>query len=139
MHFPDSDGFRVLLVVPNAARRDAVRRAFEKKDATEFRTDLWRFLALTDITADTLLNNEICFRCGSDSAERLTPTAGVRPGSSLPDAPDGPQGGESPNAGGPDAEPAALLAGAGPAADVTEEQSLSSPEICTNTDGDTRD
>ena len=138
-HFPGADEFRVLLVVPHAARRDAVRHAFEKKDAAKYRTDLWRFLALTDITADTLLNNEICYRCGSESAERLTPTAGVRPGSPLPDAPDGPQGRESPNAAGPDAEPAALLARAAPAGEETEERSLSSAAIRTNTASEVRD
>ena len=41
-HFPavGSDEFRVLLVVPDEARRDAVRRAFQEKDPAEYRTNL---------------------------------------------------------------------------------------------------
>jgi hypothetical protein len=72
-HFPavGIDEFRVLLVVPDALRRDAVRLAFQKKDAVTLRTDLWRFVALTDMTAEALLYGEICYRCGDGPAERL--------------------------------------------------------------------
>lgn len=115
-HFPDSDGFRVLLVVPNERRRDAVRRAFQKKDAAEIRTDLWRFVAHTDIKLDTLFNKEICYRCDEQPPELLVGTGGVRAGAVKPDALDGPLGGESLNAAAADADPTALLAGAAPAA-----------------------
>ena len=140
-HFPgvEIDEFRVLLIVPHAARRDAVRRAFEKKDPAKFRTDLWRFTALTDITPDTLLHNEICFRCGSDSAERLTAAASVRPGSPLPDTPDGLQGRESADAGDAAAGPPALLAGPEAAAEPTPEVGLNMTVIPTSIDADARD
>lgn len=74
-------GFHVLLVAPNTQRRDAIRRAFQQKDTAVFRTDLWRFAAHTDITADTLLTGEIWHPCGSGPAERLPALgAGVHPG-----------------------------------------------------------
>jgi len=82
-HFPDTDidGFCVLLVAPHDRRRDAIRRAFQKKDPTAFRTDLWRFAARPDITPDTFLHGEIFCRCDDGQAERLLPTAaGVRLG-----------------------------------------------------------
>ena len=84
-HFPDGDGFRVLLVVPNERRRDAVREAFQNKNA-EFRTDLWRFVALTDIKADSLLNSEICFRYAAEPPERLSPPGGCSVVAGHPDA-----------------------------------------------------
>ena len=71
------DGFRVLLIAPTGQRRDAIRRAFQQKDAAVFRTDLWRFAAHTDITADTLLTKEIWYPCGSGPAEML-PALGAR-------------------------------------------------------------
>ncbi len=75
------DGFHVLLVAPNGGRRDAIRRAFQQKDAAVFRTDLWRFAAHTDITPDTVLTREIWHPCGSGAAERLPALgAGVHPG-----------------------------------------------------------
>jgi hypothetical protein len=65
------DGFHVLLVAPHGRRRDAIRLAFQQKDAAVFRTDLWRFAAHTDITADTLLSKEMWYPCGSGPPERL--------------------------------------------------------------------
>ena len=77
------DGFHVLLVAPTGQRRDAIRRAFQQKDATVFRTDLWRFAANTDITPDTLLTKEMWYPCGPGPAEMLPAVgAGVRPGDS---------------------------------------------------------
>jgi hypothetical protein len=131
--------FRVLLIVPHALRRDAIRRAFEKKDAAEFRTDLWRFIARSDITPDTLLHSEICFRCGSETPERLTAAAGVRPGPTLPDTADTSRGRESADAGVADAGPAALLAGMEGMAEATTEVGPSMNEIRTSTDANTRD
>jgi hypothetical protein len=74
------DGFHVLLIAPTGQRRDAIRRAFQQKDATTFRTDVWRFAAHTDIAADTLLTKEIWHPCGSGAAEMLPAIGtGVRP------------------------------------------------------------
>ena len=72
-HFPAAgiDGFHVLLVAPTGQRRDAIRRAFQQKDAAVFRTDLWRFAAHTEVAPDTLLTKEIWYPCGSGPAERL--------------------------------------------------------------------
>lgn len=67
------DGFRVLLIAPNARRRDSIRGAFQKKDAVEFRTDLWRFAALADVTAETILQADVFYPCGDGPAERLVP------------------------------------------------------------------
>jgi hypothetical protein len=74
-HFPGAeiDGFRVLLVAPHERRRDGIRRAFAEKDPVEFRTDLWRFAALTDITVESLLSDNIYYRCGGGPAEQLLP------------------------------------------------------------------
>jgi hypothetical protein len=126
-HFPSAeiDEFRVLLILPHDRRRDAVREAFQKKDAAEFRTDLWRFVARTDITVSSMLNREIFFRCGSESPERLTATAGVRAGVALPGATDGPQARKSPDANVSGGGPSALLAGAEPAAEATDRPKLS--------------
>jgi hypothetical protein len=75
------DGFHVLLVAPTGQRRDAIRRAFQQKDATAFRTDLWRFAAHTDISPDTLLSSEIWYPCSSGPAEMLPAIgASVLPG-----------------------------------------------------------
>jgi hypothetical protein len=73
-HFPAAgiNGFHVLLVAPHGRRRDAIRRAFAQKDATVFRTDLWRFAAHTDITPDTVLTKEIWYPCGPGPAERVS-------------------------------------------------------------------
>ena len=82
-HFPGAgiDGFHVLLVAPHGRRRDAIRAAFQQKDATVFRTDLWRFAAHTDVAPDTLLTKEIWYPCGSGPAERLPAIGrGVPPG-----------------------------------------------------------
>ena len=65
------DGFHVLLVAPTGQRQDAIRRAFQQKDAAVFRTDLWRFAAQTEVAPDTLLTKEIWYPCGFGPAERL--------------------------------------------------------------------
>jgi hypothetical protein len=111
MHFPASgvDEFRVLLIVPDALRRDAVRMAFQKKDPVAYRTDLWRFAARTDIALDTLLHNEIYYRCGPEPPQRLAEAAGgVRAGASGPDGVDTPHGREIEAGGGGGPGPAAL-------------------------------
>jgi hypothetical protein len=110
-HFPAAqiDEFRVLVIVPDILRRDAVRQAFQKKDPVAFRTDLWRFAAQTDITPDTLLHNEIYYRCGPEPPERLAAVAGgVRPGASAPDAEDTLEGPEIAAGGGGGPGPVAL-------------------------------
>jgi hypothetical protein len=76
-HFPAADDeFGVLLVVPNSQRRETVRRAFQKKDPATFRTDLWRFAALTDLTVETFLRGEVFYRCEDQAPEPLL--AGAR-------------------------------------------------------------
>ena len=75
------DGFHVLLIAPTSQRRDAIRRAFQQKEAAVFRTDLWRFAAHTDITPDTLLAREMWYPCGPGPVERLPALgASVHPG-----------------------------------------------------------
>ena len=139
LHFPGVEEFRVLLVVPHARRRDAVREAFQKKDATEFRTDLWRFVAHSDISAETLFHAEICYRCGPEPPERLTPAAGVRSAPAQPDTPDGTPSPESSDAGVAAVGPAALLAGPEPAAEPTPEVGPSMTVIPTSKDADALD
>lgn len=83
-HFPAGiDEFRVLLVVLNHRRRDAIRRAFQKKDPVVFRTDLWRFAALTDIKPDTLLHGEIYYRCDDQPPERVLVPSFIQPSGSV--------------------------------------------------------
>ena len=78
-HFPaaDIDEFRVVLIAPHAGRRDAIRVAFQERDAAAFRTDLWRFAAMTEITAETLLQGEVFYRCGQEPPERLLLAGGA--------------------------------------------------------------
>jgi hypothetical protein len=82
-HFPAAgiDGFHVLLVAPSGQRRDAIRRAFQQKDAAVFRTDLWRFAAHTEVGPDALLTTEMWYPCSPGPAERLPAIGAVaRPG-----------------------------------------------------------
>jgi hypothetical protein len=101
------DGFHVLLIAPTGRRRDAIRRAFQQKDAAVYRTDLWRFAAHTDITPDALLTREIWYP-GSPGAAECLPAfgAGVPPGTAADTGKI--EGGRGPTT---DREPAGDLAG----------------------------
>jgi hypothetical protein len=72
-HFPTAktDRFCVLLIAPHHQRRDAIRRAFRQKDPTTFRTDLWRFAAMAELTAETFLRARIFYPCEDLAAEPL--------------------------------------------------------------------
>ncbi len=60
-HYADTtfDTFSVLQVTTSANRRDALRRAIAPKDGAK----LWLFLAWPDITAETLLHNDLIYDC----------------------------------------------------------------------------
>jgi hypothetical protein len=75
-HFPgtNAEGFSVLLIAPNASRRDAICRAFGKKDPHLYRTDLWQFASLKDISSENMLQSEIFYRChNAELPEKLLP------------------------------------------------------------------
>jgi hypothetical protein len=50
-HFPDVDSFAVLVFAPNPGWRDGLRKVFAKKE----RPDLYRFVSMSDLTADNFL------------------------------------------------------------------------------------
>jgi hypothetical protein len=60
-HFPDAllDSFSVLMIVPSASRRDVLRKAFHGKPGAE----LWKFIALTDLSTETFLHAPIVYPC----------------------------------------------------------------------------
>jgi hypothetical protein len=62
-HFPGTRGFAVLLIAPGEERRDALLRAFAKKNPGLYRTDLWRFAAMKEINARTMLHGKVFYRC----------------------------------------------------------------------------
>jgi hypothetical protein len=66
-HFPGwaPDRFVVLLVGPTPKRRDALRRAFGKRDAADH-TDLWRFVARSDLNVENLLSGSVFCTCGEE-------------------------------------------------------------------------
>lgn len=60
-HFPEAslDEFSVLMVTPNAKRRDLLRRAIQGKPGWE----LWRFVSAEDLQPGKLLYEPIYFTC----------------------------------------------------------------------------
>lgn len=63
-HFPETTlpSFTVLMVAPNARRRDHLRKAIHGKPGWE----LWRFVAVSEMTAESFLHDPILYRCDSD-------------------------------------------------------------------------
>jgi hypothetical protein len=64
-HFPEAttEGFLVLLIAPDALRRDALLRAFQRKDPAAYGTDVWRFAAMTEIDEEIILKGMIIHGC----------------------------------------------------------------------------
>jgi hypothetical protein len=64
-HFPTTtlDRFTVLCVTPNPNRRNALRRAFDGKTGSE----LWKFVAQTDIAPETFLFEPILYPTVGDA------------------------------------------------------------------------
>ena len=52
----------MLLVAPTARRRDALRKAIAGKPGAE----LWKFVATTDLTPGSFLNEPIIYACHGD-------------------------------------------------------------------------
>ena len=68
-HFPETtiDTFTVLMVAPNARRRDALRKTIgEKRGAT-----LWRFASQEDMTPEKLLHAPIWYPCDGEPASLI--------------------------------------------------------------------
>ena len=63
-HFPSAtvDSFTVLLISPSARRRDALRKAIAPKPGAE----LWKFVAVPDLTPEAILNESIVYACDGD-------------------------------------------------------------------------
>jgi hypothetical protein len=68
-HFPASTlaGFTVLMVAQDAKRRDALRRAFRGKQ----QSTLWRFVSQADMQPETLLHENILYRCDDDDPQPI--------------------------------------------------------------------
>lgn len=68
-HFPQTTvtAFTILMIAPNRNRRDNLRRTILGKPGWE----LWRFVSLTDLSADSLLTAPILYRCDSDEGVPL--------------------------------------------------------------------
>ena len=68
-HFPETTlpSFTVLMVAPNPRRRDHLRQAIHRKPGWE----LWRFVAASEMTAETFLHEPILYRCDSDDGVPL--------------------------------------------------------------------
>lgn len=63
-HWPETTvaTFTVLMIAPNARRRDHLRRAINGKPGCE----LWRFIAKDEFTPQSALSSLILYRCDSD-------------------------------------------------------------------------
>jgi hypothetical protein len=64
-HFPETsaDGFRVILLAPTPDRRDTFRRTFREAVPIEYRTDLWRFASISELTPETFLDGDVFYEC----------------------------------------------------------------------------
>jgi hypothetical protein len=70
-HFPETtiDTFTVLMVAPNARRRDALRKVIgEKRGAS-----LWRFASQEDMQPEKLLHAPIWYPCDGEPASLIKP------------------------------------------------------------------
>lgn len=84
--FPESnlDFFFVLFVAPNKKRRDQLKKAFAKKNATHDVQKAYRFLAFDEVTPENLLFETLLTRCQDDElvpmVKRVTqPTTVLQP------------------------------------------------------------
>lgn len=68
-HFPATtlSSFTVLMVAPNAKRRDSLRRAVQGKAGAQ----LWRFVAAEDLQADLLLYEPVTYPADGDEPKAL--------------------------------------------------------------------
>ena len=71
-HFPETtiDTFTVLMVAPNARRRDALRKVIREKRGAQ----LWRFASVEDLTPEKLLFEPIWYPCDGEPAALVKPT-----------------------------------------------------------------
>ncbi len=72
-HFPTTTlkRFTVVMIAPSEKRRDALRRAFDKKTGADF----WRFASLTDLTPKSLLHEPVWYDTKSDEPQPLVKTS----------------------------------------------------------------
>jgi hypothetical protein len=70
-HFPAAtiDKFTVLLIAPDAKRREALRRSLAGKPGA----DLWRFASLPDLTPETFLTQPVFFPCSGEAKPLVLP------------------------------------------------------------------
>ena len=70
-HFPKTtiDTFTVLMVAPNARRRDALRKVIREKRGAQ----LWRFASVEDLTPEKLLFEPIWYPCDGEPAALIKP------------------------------------------------------------------
>lgn len=72
-HFPESTvpTFTVLMIAPNARRRDALKKALDGKPGAE----LWRFAAAPELTPETFLYRPIFHPCRGEPMPLVRPDA----------------------------------------------------------------
>ncbi len=70
-HFPETtiDSFSVLMIAPNARRRDALRKALREKSGA----NLWRFASQEDIKPERLLHEPIWYPIDGEPASLIKP------------------------------------------------------------------
>jgi len=70
-HFPTAtdETFRVLMIAPTPARRDALRRAVARKPEG----NRWRFACLADLTTESFLTAPVWYRAEGDQPEPMVP------------------------------------------------------------------
>ncbi len=71
-HFPEStvESFTVLMVAPNARRRDALRKVIHEKRGAH----LWRFASQEDVKPEKLFHDPIWYSCEGAPASLIKPT-----------------------------------------------------------------
>ena len=85
-HFPDAaDEFSVLVLAPHAGWRDSLRREFAGRP----RPDLYKFAAMTEVTAETLLHGPIWHPCVGEAHPLLKSRPAPVPGGVSPGMPAG--------------------------------------------------
>ncbi len=70
-HFPEAtiDTFTVLMIAPNARRRDALRKVIREKRGAQ----LWRFASQEDVKSEKLLHDPIWYPCDGEPASLIKP------------------------------------------------------------------
>ena len=61
----------MLMIAPEAERRDALCAAFAQINATRYGTDLWRFASMADLNRRSVRHGRVFYRCTDPLPESL--------------------------------------------------------------------